>query len=389
MKTKKRKRKTIPFDERAYHPRSGRRRAREQQSALRMRAGKKAHFIDVQGNRQDRKWSAIFMEDDSVNSKINTAVNEKFKNKISKINSHTPIKKVTRVNPATKSPLMAISQSGRTLHRIEKLDKKLVLFSNDEKYANKRTVKANIPQTTAASFKKSKPYKNIRKPTSQTKEVSVKLTAASISKVKKQYKENAYRREGKSQQAVMSINTKARKPENNATNYVRAAGILPEDHKCEWLHCVAYSLIGKDSQAIDNLVAGSFHANTNMMMIEDSLGYLVKQYKNGVTLTVNVDLIPETHIARTIQYKIETPDETMIFDFDAQQNFKSHIVKHDYVKAYVQAKVEARQEENQKKRKRSDSSLADSASFFQKKDANADKNNLDKQPGSSKRRRYT
>jgi len=387
MKTKKRKRKTIPFDDRAYHPRSGRRRAR-QQSALRMRAGKKAHFIDEQGNRQDRKWSAIFMEDDSGNAKVNKVANEKFKNKIGKINSHTPIKKVIRVNPETRSPHMAISQSGRTLHRIEKLDKKLVLFSNDEEYANKRTEKTNIPQTTAPSFKKSKPYKNIKKPANKTKEISVKLTAASIGKVKKQYKENAYRREGKSQQAVMSINTKACKSENNATNYVRAAGILPEDHKCEWLHCVAYSLIGKDSQAIDNLVAGSFHANTNMMMIEDSLEYLVKQYKSGVTLTVNVDLIPETHIATTIQYKIETPNETMIFDFDAQQNFKSHIVKHDYVKAYVQAKVEAYQEENQKKRKRSDSSLADNASFFQKKDTNTDKKNLDKS-GSSKRRRYT
>lgn len=77
----------------------------------------------------------------------------------------------------------------------------------------------------------------------------------------------------------------------------------------EWCHLIDHASLGKASQVPDNLVLGTKEANTQMMVIEGlAKSYLWPNGKEKLTLKVEADLIPNTHIPKTIQYTISRSD---------------------------------------------------------------------------------
>lgn len=116
----------------------------------------------------------------------------------------------------------------------------------------------------------------------------------------------------------------------SATQIGLRAGIISEEERCEWLHLICFMLLRKRAQSEDNLVIGTFHANTTMIPVEEHLPNLKKYFGKNITLSVSADLIQGTHIVkRMINYviKIEQPEGLppieIKFEFDALQKTAS------------------------------------------------------------------
>ena len=78
--------------------------------------------------------------------------------------------------------------------------------------------------------------------------------------------------------------------------------------KVEWLHLIDHASLGYRSQKPDNLVWGTHQANTQMLVIE-ALAHTWREKENEqLTLTVEADLIPNSHIAEKIKYTVTTSD---------------------------------------------------------------------------------
>lgn len=111
--------------------------------------------------------------------------------------------------------------------------------------------------------------------------------------------------------------------EASATKVAQRAGIAMDAERFEWLHLICHRMKGELGQNKENLVAGTFHANTLMIPVEAHLPHLKKYLHSEVSLHVSAELIPNTHIARTIHYiiRIEQPEglpaKEIAFKFDA------------------------------------------------------------------------
>lgn len=82
---------------------------------------------------------------------------------------------------------------------------------------------------------------------------------------------------------------------------------------CEWLHIASYGIYGLKGQVPDNLVIGTYHANTLMIPVEMILPRLAKFFKaKGATVTLDayVPLLYGTHVADIIDYKIIIKNES-------------------------------------------------------------------------------
>ena len=86
----------------------------------------------------------------------------------------------------------------------------------------------------------------------------------------------------------------------------------------EWLHLVAFSMGGIDSQpqVPGNLVAGTYESNTEMMAVEDAIKWAVEKYSVVVNLDVSAKLITGTHVAREIRYTmaVSGTSKTVVFN---------------------------------------------------------------------------
>jgi len=75
----------------------------------------------------------------------------------------------------------------------------------------------------------------------------------------------------------------------------------------EWLHLIAHGMGGE--QRAGNLVAGTAEANTEMMVVEDAVKKLLCSHKKAkATVKVIAKLVPNTHIAKEIQYEVTWRD---------------------------------------------------------------------------------
>jgi phage tail protein X len=88
-------------------------------------------------------------------------------------------------------------------------------------------------------------------------------------------------------------------------------------HHYEWLHLVGRSLGGTMSRA--NLVAGSFHANTEMIPLENEI-YKAAQAGHTMDVCVTAFCVAGTDIANRINYKVYKND-SKVFEktFDANR----------------------------------------------------------------------
>ncbi len=79
-----------------------------------------------------------------------------------------------------------------------------------------------------------------------------------------------------------------------------------EDNDWEWLHLVAFSMGGIEGipQQASNLVAGTYHANTEMMLYENAVKKLIEDYKEPLDVSIKAHLIMHTHTSDRIVYTI-------------------------------------------------------------------------------------
>lgn len=150
----------------------------------------------------------------------------------------------------------------------------------------------------------------------------------------------------KSQNRVMTKDHISEK-RGSATAYAKATELFSGELRWEWLHLVAHMIGGKDSQQTENLVGGTAHANTWMMLAEGEINYLAEQYKEGIRLQIRANLIPGTHIATEIEYTMTAGKFSLPFTFNAQSSSAPHVDFQDYLHSFIKALVEP--EPNQQK----------------------------------------
>jgi hypothetical protein len=91
-------------------------------------------------------------------------------------------------------------------------------------------------------------------------------------------------------------------------------------------------------------VAGTEHANTDMMLVESQLRSLSKRYPEGFTLKVKAHLVEKTNSATqehlqlgtVLDYDIITKDFTIPFNFNLQTEDQAHKTYKDGMKAFFQ-----------------------------------------------------
>ena len=106
------------------------------------------------------------------------------------------------------------------------------------------------------------------------------------------------------------------KMDSVASTHAEKSGVSQAGDVWQWLHLIAFMLLRNEAQQAGNLVGGLKGSNTNMRPIEKMALEFVKQF-TSIQLIVSADLIPGTRIARTIHYKIVTPEFELPFTFDA------------------------------------------------------------------------
>lgn len=131
--------------------------------------------------------------------------------------------------------------------------------------------------------------------------------------------------------------------QSSATQYTKATCLFEDHVRWEWLHLVAHMIAGQKTQDHKNLVSGTTHANTDMMLAEGELRRLSELFPEGFELSVHATLIPETHIAKEIAYTIKIGDLTLPFKFDAQTQLQSHYEFKHYIRTFIDTVIQKHQ----------------------------------------------
>jgi hypothetical protein len=188
-----------------------------------------------------------------------------------------------------------------------------------------------------SAFFSSEQYKSVKQAIDNYKLQVVTVTPELLAATEREHADKK-RRRSVSQNKVMAAKG-ASERKASATEYVKAAQVFPQNMRWEWLHLVAHMILGKHSQKEENLVAGSAHANTNMMFAEETLRYLAQMHPEGFTLEIKTKLIKGTQIARKIKYLIRTKTFVLPLVFDAQEAVKPPYIMREYMQHFLEAMV--------------------------------------------------
>lgn len=156
----------------------------------------------------------------------------------------------------------------------------------------------------------------------EAKTFSITLTPEMLREVKQECARNNGRRT-RSQHSVMG---------GSAGGEVERMGVKSaDDEKWEWLHLVAHRLIGGRGQVPENLVAGTYHANTAMLLVaEQHIEKMVRENR-PVILEVSAYLKEGSQVASRIDYSIKVEGARDInFTFDARTQVKPPLVVGKY-----------------------------------------------------------
>ncbi len=121
-----------------------------------------------------------------------------------------------------------------------------------------------------------------------------------------------------------------------ASDYVKNFAL--ELGKCEWLHLIGYFIAGEEKQHEGNLVAGTAHANTEMLLaIEKHIPTIRAAYPDKFTINVKAELLSHgSQIANSIHYTVITEDFEFTLTFNAQTTNKPHAVYEYYFKQIIE-----------------------------------------------------
>ncbi|MBI2785357.1 MAG: hypothetical protein HYX60_03220 [Legionella longbeachae] len=287
------------------------------------------------------KKTSMMLKDPGFTSPQIRDFKKRLSNKLTQHPYHRPIEKVIKTT-SSGSPLVIETPGKSVLNRSRRMGF-IYFFDNQLTSPNLTPEKKKLSGDSL--FFKSSPYEAIQSKKVpkkyQTIDISTKLLNASKQKIKRNNNQRQI-----SQNKVM-VNTGVKESKGSATQYVKATQLFDPHTKQEWLHLVAHRILATAAQHVDNLVSGTPHANTEMMMVEDCLEYLSKAYPEGFKLTVEADLIEQTHIAHSIQFTIETEDFILPFSFNAQQSLIPNFQDVLYVRSVIESLLEVVQQEEE------------------------------------------
>lgn len=358
---KNKKRKKISMENRAYNPK--RFRANSNSSAeglMSIRCDTDTHVVNEEGVKEPLRTSAMINTSAVKTSEINTVVRplsprkinaaflrEVQKNKpdsfgrIVEIEERSEHGSPTRVK--IKSPTKG-SNNTYTASRDSTPGSSLSTYSNRCLFMD---VVEEVDFLAADhTFYDSDAYQQIEKYFQAVKQQEVTLRKNSYGKKAI----NLFSQQG--QQAVMR---------GKAEDYAAAAGLVVEGVEWEWLHEVGKlfaRFLDKPQwtatsglQSVDNLIAGTTHANTEMLLAENVIKkLLISKYPQGFTLRVKANLMKKKedgqttkeylHMGTYLEYDIITPDFTLSKIFNLQTMNQPHYDYQRYVEAELKVHMD-------------------------------------------------
>lgn len=192
-----------------------------------------------------------------------------------------------------------------------------------------RAVKSKISSSSVSILKSL-----IEPPANNKKTISFSFNKSKLQQIKKQFDKQGKRRLTSQSTAVTKIDGEIR--EIKASEAAQAYGFPLKDEnndliRYEWLHLGAYRFLGEEGQDHKNLVLGTRHCNTLMMFVEDEIAKLANEINDNnnsdenestdehfVKVLVEANLMPNTHMATLITYKIQCSalGIDIVFNFD-------------------------------------------------------------------------
>lgn len=336
----KRSRKRSHYD-RPYHPRQDRRPRTRSETAeyknnlLAMRADTSVTIVTIDGEMKPLKTSILvsypwakenFYDIDALQRHLSESMTS--------ISTYRPAAEVTEVNEK-QSPTKIITPKKTKLQRIGTFGS-FSLFSNQAIPSS--SIASPIKEMPKlSSFTETEAYQALKAVLDPIKLQTTTITTTSLQQRKSAHRRNGYKRSTSQNATMVKEGVSAKK--GSATGYAKAAELFCDTMRWEWLHMIAHMILGTASQNEKNLVAGTDHSNTEMMFIEAQIPYLAQQYPEGFELTVKANLIPGTHIATTIEYKIKTRDFDFPLVFNAQTTQQPHQVLQHYMRALIDALI--------------------------------------------------
>jgi hypothetical protein len=304
---------------------------------------KKAAAVDMKKIQEAFKQASTASEETSSNplkqsethSTLDTTFEYIYESEIDTTPTKRPIQNLIFGNNG--SPVAAITPGNSRLPLGEKVGP-LYIFNN----LPDSTARSVKPCLDMDEFAKTATYQSVKKILDPIKEQELLITRRLIEDTQSANKKKKKKR---SQNAVMretgysSDNASANKYANALTKTYEAKNI-----RWEWLHLIAYMILGLKSQDQENLVCGTDYANTEMIFVENELVFLANAYPDGFKLQVTAELIPGTHLASKIHYYITTNDFSCRIDFDSLQANKPLVSSHEYVHALFSALSHSRQQ---------------------------------------------
>jgi hypothetical protein len=89
----------------------------------------------------------------------------------------------------------------------------------------------------------------------------------------------------------------------------------------EWLHLISFQMGGINNfpQLPENLVAGTYDCNSEMIGLEEAIKTLILDKDIVLTVTVSVKLVPGTHVGiGVVSYDVEHNNKKSHFEFNVR-----------------------------------------------------------------------
>lgn len=122
-----------------------------------------------------------------------------------------------------------------------------------------------------------------------------------------------------------------------ATRYKELTSLFDDKQKRQWAHLIAYSIGGIKTQTPTNLAAFTEAANGEHQIIEAALRMALAHLKKNVVLKVNCGLVPDTHLATTVEYHFTKDEVLAAFGLYGQTPNKPHTAYKNIVFAYTRS----------------------------------------------------
>jgi hypothetical protein len=169
----------------------------------------------------------------------------------------------------------------------------------------------------------------IKRNSQLTKSISVLITPELFKKVDAEQEANGHIRSCSQHKVIVQEGVAEKK--GSATSYATSVG-LSEAQAWQWLHLVAYFVLGKEAQHEGNLGCGTKQANAQMLSVELNLRNISAVYPAGFYLDVNASFMPDSQIMEKVNYTIRTSDYESHFIFDAHSTKKPDISDTSYIR---------------------------------------------------------